>query len=525
MDTLQTFFLLMFAAAILVGLAQKIHIPYPIALVVGGTAIGFFPNLKTVNFDPNLILIIVLPPILYYAAFGISFREFKLNRKKIFSLALGLVVVTTLVVGVIFKWIFPHFPWALAFAFGAIVSPPDAIAATTIFKRLSISNRLLTILEGESLINDASALVLYRLAVTALLSGAFSFSEASFEFIKITFGGVLLGLILGFTIQTFSRRYLDPVVGVVFSFTIPYVTYVLADFLSVSGVLAVVVCGLIGSKILLTHHSSLRRILGYTTWDIFIILLNCFVFILIGLQLRMIIKGMTYEQMMLYTKYTLMITFTMIVVRMIWVYARSGIFYFYALSAPKSSQLCPQILSDAAIIGWSGMRGIVSLAAALALPFNLSNGDPLEGRNEVIFITFEVILITLLVPGLTLPSLIRLLNILPRHDHHDAHRVRKQLAKVAEEKIQYLHQLKRINSAEFNFLTIYFNLQRRVLEISTSSQKKFKNLEAIRLEVIRAQRKQLLEMWGNLEIDDKLLGKLEHELDVEETHIARAELS
>lgn len=526
MDNLQILIILMFAAALLVGIAQKIQMPYPIALVLGGTAIGFIPGLPAIYFDPNLILVIVLPPILYYAAFGISFREFKSNWRTIFSLALGLVFVTTFVVGVIFKWMFPEFSWALAFAFGAIVSPPDAVAATTILKRFNISSRLLTVLEGESLINDASALVLYKLAIVALLSGTFSLSEGSMEFVKVVTGGVIVGFVLGFIIQRFSRHYLDPVVGVVFSFTIPYVTFILANAMGVSGVLAVVVNGLIGSQILLTHHSSQRRILGYAAWDIIVILLNCFVFILIGLQLSAITTAMTIQQIALLTAYALLITFAMIVVRMIWVYARSGISYLQALGDPKASKLCPQILRDAAIIGWSGMRGIVSLTAALALPLVLPNGMPLNGRNEVIFMTFAVIFITLLLPGFTLSPLIRAFKIHSHAESHGTvHRVRKQLAKTAEEKIHHLHASNTISDEERNFLTTYFNMQRNVFEISTSEQKKFQNLESSRLKVIQEQRKKLLELWEQFEVDDKLLSHLEHELDLEETRAARAKLS
>src|ERR1700722_7458994 len=196
MESFEILVLLIFFATLLVGLAQKIQIPYPIAILLGGTAFGLIPLLPSILFYPDLILVVILPPILYYAAFSISFREFKRNWKEIFSLALGLVLLTTLLIGLIFKWLFPQFSWALAFAFGAIVSPPDSVAATTIMKRFAISPRLLTIIEGESMINDASALVLYKLAVVAILSGAFSFSEASIEFFKIVSGGIIVGLIL-----------------------------------------------------------------------------------------------------------------------------------------------------------------------------------------------------------------------------------------------------------------------------------------------------------------------------------------
>ena len=382
--------------------------------------------------------------------------------------------------------LFPEFPWALAFAFGAIVSPPDATAATTILKRFSISSRLQTILEGESLINDASALVLYRLAVVALLSGVFSFTDGALEFFKVVSGGLFVGFALGYLLQRFSKLYLDPIVGAVFSFTIPYLTYILADSIGVSGVLAVVTNGLMGAQLLRTHHSSLRRILAFVTWDIFIILLNCFVFILIGLQLRTVTVLMTAREIVLYAAYALMITVAMIIIRIIWVYAKSAIDYLKALGKPKSSTICPLILRDAALIGWSGMRGIVSFAAALAIPLTYTNGTPIEGRNEVIFITFVVILMTLLIPGFTLSPLIRWLKIHHHSDFRALRRVRKQLAKIAEEHLQRVHALEMINDEEFDYLGAYFKLQTRILEITTSIGGIARNLESARLGVLQA---------------------------------------
>lgn len=524
MNIFQTLVVLVFFATILAGIAQKVKVPYPIMLVMGGIVLGFIPNLQAISFDPNLILIIVLPPILYYAAFSISFREFRQNWREIFSLALGLVVMTTLIIGVIFKWLFPEFSWALAFAFGAIVSPPDAVAATTILKRFAINPRLLAILEGESLINDASALVLYKLAITVILSGMFSFSEASIEFVKIVSGGTIIGLISGFLLQSFSRRYLEPVTGVLFSFTIPYITYIAAQFLEVSGVLSVVVSGLIGSHVLAKHPSSLRRILGFAFWDIFAIFMNCFIFILIGLQLRGLISKMMPKQIVLYIAYSFLITLALIVVRLIWVYSKSAIAYFKALASPKTVKLCPQILREATLIGWSGMRGIVSLTAALALPYTTPDGIAIEGRDEVIFITFIVILITLLLPSTTLAYLIGFMKIDHHVGHREVHQARKRLAKVAKEHIHHLHKINNINDREFDFLITYFNSQRFIFEISNSHLKKMSNIESARLKVFQAQRNLLVEMWDKQEIDDKLFRELEHELDIEESHIARANL-
>lgn len=517
MENLHFFFILMFAAALLVGVAQKFRIAYPIALVIGGTIIGFIPNLHPLHFDPNLLLIIVLPPILYSSSFEISFREFRTHWKEIFSLALGLVFITTLVVGVIFKWLFPHFPWALAFAFGAIVSPPDAIAASAILKRFSISPRLLTILEGESLVNDASALVLYRLAVTALLSGVFSFSEAGIEFVKITTGGIAIGLVLGFIIQHFSRRFLGPVVGVVLSITIPYITYILADSAGVSGVLAVVTNGLVGSQTILSHPAPLRRILGFAMWDIYSILLNCFVFILIGLQLKSLVSDMTSSEIYLNVGYGFLFTCVLIAMRMIWILLRGSFRY----SKPNHDS---KFLREALLMGWSGMRGIVSLTAALALPLALPDQTLIDGREEVIFITFIVILSTLLIPGLTLSPLIRWLKLdLPKDLHHE-HRTRKELAKIAKEKIEQLGASKAINEEESSFLTTYFHMQHLALEISTSPLKRFRDLEAFRILVIQEQRKRLIELWKHHQVTDRQLSEMEHELDLEETRLARAEL-
>jgi CPA1 family monovalent cation:H+ antiporter len=524
MESLHTILLLLFAAVFLVGIAQKCRIPYPIALVLGGAAIGFIPNLHVIDFNPEIILVIVLPPILYYAAFGTIFQDFQRNWRDIFSLALGLVFITTFIIGIIFKWLFPEIPWALAFAFGAIVSPPDAISATTILKRFSMGPRLISLLEGESLINDASAIVLYKLAIIALLSGSFSWMEGGVEFIQEVFGGVILGLISGLVLQLFSKQYLEPVLGILFSFTIPYTTYILAIFLGVSGVIAVVVNGLVGARILFTHHSSLRRVIGYGTWDIFIILLNCFVFILIGLQLKNITSTMNTQQMILYSEYALLITFIMTIIRFIWVYAKAGISYVKALYYPNSKVICNQILREAAVIGWSGMRGIVSLSVAIALPITLPDGSPIEGRNEVIFITFVVIMTTLLIPGITLPWLIQWLNIESQSEHHEMHHTRKKLTKLIKEKLNDFLKAEKIDKNEFDFLQTYFDSHHRVLEMSHSLNNEMLNIEKVRHEMINFQRELLNDLWKQRQIDETVLKHLAQELDLIEVHIARAEL-
>lgn len=523
MGSFETFILLMFAATVIIGISQKLNVPYPICLVFGGIILGFNAQLQTISFDPDMILKIVLPPVLYYAAIGISIREFTKNWKEILSLALGLVLITTLLLSLLFKWVFPQFPWALAFTFGALISPPDAVAVISILKKFNIGNRLQTVLEGESMINDAAALVLYRISVVALLTGAFSFVEGSLQFVETVSGGVIFGLVSGYLLQHISKKYFESVAGVIFSFAIPYITYVFADLIGVSGVLAVVINGLVGSRVFFMHHASLRRILGYAAWDIYIIWLNGYVFILMGLQLHNLTSSMTLYQMSLYTGYALIFTLAMILIRMLWVYARTA--FACLLCYKRNIEVnFHHAFGEAALLGWSGMRGIVSLAAALALPYHLPDGMLLAGRNELIYITLVIILISLFIPGLTLQVLINWLKLPYQTENLNLISVKTKLRTVAEKVIQYLFEAKKITEIEREFLLGYFNLQFAVLEISSSAYGNWPKIESIRKMVIQNQRRKLLELWEKLEIDDRLLKQLEHELDLAETTLIRAEI-
>ncbi|MBS0635375.1 MAG: Na+/H+ antiporter [Verrucomicrobia bacterium] len=516
MSDFQILILLMSAAVLLVCFSQKTRIPYPITLVIGGGLLSFIPDVDFSYFDPNLLLTIVLPPILYHAAFWTSMQGFKKHYKEICSLALGLVVVTTLVIGCLFKWCFPDYSWALAFAFGAIVSPPDAAAATSVLKRFPLGQKLITILEGESLVNDASALVLYRIAVAAILSGTFSFWEATFDFFYMALGGVLFGTLLGYSFQFLSRRYLDPVVGVFSSLLIPYIIYICSTVLDISGVLAVVAAGIIASRIIFKHQTSLRRMLGHVTWDMYVILLNCFIFVLIGSQLDEQTATMSWDQIFRYTGYALLFTFVMFVIRLIWACIKGTKVYFHTQKDPE----LVQILKDGVIIGWVGMRGIVSLTAALALPFNLADGTPVAGRAEVIYIVFCVILLTLVIPGSTLSYLIRWLKLptLPQNDLSEA--TRKNLAKVAQEEIARLKSTNSVSDEEHLLLVDYFHNRYRLWQLSGNHHQ----LESARKKVVQTQRRVLLEIWEQGEIDDKLLAQIEHELDSEETQTAKVEI-
>jgi len=273
------------AAVVLAWLARRVRVPYPIALVLGGGALALVPGLPRLPVDPNLILVIVLPPVLYQAALLTSWRDFRANLGTISLLAVGLVVATTVAVAATLKWLVPEVPWAAAFALGAIVSPPDAVAATAVLSRLNMPRRIVTILEGESLVNDASGLVLYRLAVAAVLTGAFSITQATVQFVLIAAGGIVVGVALGRLFVAIHRQLGDTLVEIVLSLVLPYAAYLIAETAHVSGVLAVVAAGLVRGRYAREAFSPEARIVAQSVWTVVVFLMNCFVFILIGLQI------------------------------------------------------------------------------------------------------------------------------------------------------------------------------------------------------------------------------------------------
>src|SRR5438034_233593 len=296
MILLEVLLFLLLCALALGWASRRFGLPYPIALVVGGGLLGFIPRLPQLDFDPQFLLVLVLPPILYQAALLTSWRDFKANLRTISLLAIGLVLATTLVVGAALKALIPEIPWAAAFVFGAIVSPPDAVAATAILSRLNMPRRIVTVLEGESLVNDASGLVLYKLAVAAVLSGTFSLADASIEFVLISAGGIAIGMLLGGLFVLLHRYLGDPFIEVLLSLSVPYMAYVLAESVGASGVLAVVAAGLLRGRYSPAMVSAEMRILARSVWNILVFMLNSLIFILIGLQLSGIVarlQGLT----------------------------------------------------------------------------------------------------------------------------------------------------------------------------------------------------------------------------------------
>lgn len=522
MDEVNSFVFLMFLAILLVGLAQRINVAYPIALVIGGSFFGFLPGIVPFKFNPHHLLTIVLPPILFYASYNISIKDFKLYFNDVFSVAVGLVIATTLLVAFLLKWIMPEVSWGLAFAFGALISPPDAVAATTTLKQFSLGTRLRTILEGESLVNDATALVIYRFAVIALLTGSFSYADAAFDAFYVVGAGLAIGLICGYILNKISS-YLSPALSAVYSFIIPYLTYCLADSVEASGVIAVVACGLVGARMLMTHFAPLTRVLAWTSWDILIILLNCYIFILIGLEMRHVIEKMSVEEIFINAGYGLLFTLAIVLMRYIWIYTRRLLWHFKVRGDPKLLKKSKTYFLHAIVSGWAGMRGIVSLTAALALPVVLADGTPVVGRDTVLFLTFEIIFLTLVVPGLTLPWLIKWLKIKPVRTHDAMPEIRKQLSQIATEEIDRMHRDKEIEDHERDLLHNYFGSRHKIMEIVYVSEDH--QVEQARHKVLHKQRDQLVTMWLSEEVNEEVMNDLISELDIEDAHLVRGQLN
>jgi Na+/H+ antiporter len=401
---------LLFIIVFVVMLAQKLKIAYPILLVLVGLPLGFLPFLKGIEIEPDLIFVIFLPPLLYEAAWNTSWKDFWKWRRVISSFAFPVVILTSCVVAYISSSIIPGFTVAAGFLLGGIVSPPDAVSATAILKNLKVPKRFVSIVEGESLLNDASSLVIFRFALAAIITGTFVFKNAALDFVLVITMGIAVGVAIGALFYAFHRWLPTSTnIDVVLTFLSPYAMYIIAEQFHFSGVLAVVSGGLFLSARrheFLSHQSRLR---GINVWESVAFVLNGFVFILIGLEFPVVIKNLGPEGFQSALKYSLIITAVLIITRFISTISATLITMFmgrYVTVADKNPGWKAPL-----VLGWTGMRGVVSLAAALSIPIALKTGEAFPNRDMILFITFTVILVTLVLQGSTLPALIKWIDL------------------------------------------------------------------------------------------------------------------
>jgi CPA1 family monovalent cation:H+ antiporter len=509
------------ACALALGwFSRRAGLPYPIALVIGGGALGFVPALPQLEFDPQFLLVLVLPPILYQAALLTSWRDFKANMRQIGLLAIGLVLVTTLIVGAALKFLIPDIPWAAAFVFGAIVSPPDAVAATAIISKLHMPRRIVTVLEGESLVNDASGLVLYKFAIAAVIASGFSLFDAGMQFVLISALGIAIGVLLAGVFVIVHRHIGDPFIEVLVSLSIPYIAYVTAEGAHASGVLAVVAAGIVRGRYSPAIVSAEMRILARSVWNILVFMLNSLIFILIGLQLSAALSRLKGYGGWDLAAYALAVSMVAILVRFAWVYIVEYVPAYVLRAFGRTAN--PPLPGEAFIVSWCGMRGIVSLAAALALPTQIDDGNLFPYRDLIIFLTFVVILVTLVVQGLTLAPIIRRLKIGSDHSAREEHdKARLAMCRAAISVIDKMQAegapaelADRLRAEVSERMVAHSALTHQPEDSGT-----FSIATRFRKTAVRAEREELIRIWRAGEISDEVLHHIEEELDYEESRL------
>ena len=517
---------MLIVVVVLALLARRFHIPYPIFFVIGGTLISLVPGLPKVHLDPQLIFLAVLPPLLYPAALFTSWRDFRANKRPISLLAIGLVLFTTVLVAYLAKYCM-HLPLAAGFVLGAIISPPDAIAATAIAERLKIPRRIIVILEGESLVNDATALVAYRFAIIAVTTGFISWMHIGEQFFIISLGGIAVGLFIGWLAALFHRRIDDAPIEITFSLLTPFAAYLLAERLQVSGVLAVVTAGLfIGWRTpeLLSFRTRLR---GGPFWEMLEFLLNGFVFILIGLQLPDVLQRLYADHIpaLLLIWYAALITLAVIVLRILWVIPASYLPRFLFKSIRERDPY-PR-WEHVAIIGWTGMRGVVSLAAALALPEFKSDGTtPFPGRDLILFLTFVVIFATLVIQGLSLPLLIRWLGI--KDDGIIEREEREARLKANEAALAVLNNVKEPDAARLEALNrLRVEYEDHIAQLGSTEPETAgtplrlfsSEYERLSHEALQVERRTIIKLRNEDVISDAVLRRIQRDIDLAEARL------
>jgi len=524
--------LLILIILILVMIANKLRVAYPIVLVLSGLVLSFVVNFSNVTIDPDLVFFIFLPPLLYEAAWVVSWKEFWRWRRVILSFAFPIVVITSCVIAFVSSSLIPGFTLALGFLLGGIISPPDAISATTIMRQVNAPKSLVRVAEGESLLNDASSLIIFRFALAAVITGEFHFHQAAISFVLVVLMGILIGLLVGLIFYSFHRWLPTTTsIEIVLTLVTPYCMYYVAEHFHFSGVLAVVSGGLFLSskrQSMLTYQSRLQ---GLNVWTTLGFVLNGLVFILIGLQLPSIVNQLGDISLGKAIGYGLAISFTLIIARLLCTLGASVftriMSNFIKVADPNPGWRAPLVL------GWAGMRGVVSLAAALSIPLLIYEGHPFPYRNLILFITFVVILITLVFQGLTLPWLIRKVKIEDKFtslsEQYQEIIIQKKIAQSSLQFLEEKYGQVRLKNEHVNILfeklkidMNFFN--QKFEEINSSQGNSLKDYQNIYLELLQHQRSFLKKMNHSIDCDEEVIRKYFSLIDLEEFKLREKQL-
>ncbi|MCW2517069.1 MAG: nha [Mycobacterium sp.] len=515
---------LLLAVAGLGALACRLSVPYPIMLVIGGAVFGFIPGLPTVDLDPDLVLALFLPPLLYKSSIYANFGDFRANLRGLTLSTVVLVLVTMSAVACAAHLLIPGMSWQAAFVLGAIVSPTDPVAAATIMRRLEAPRRLVSAVEGEGLFNDGTALVAYRVALAATVAGGFSLADAGLRFVLGAVGGVAIGLAVGWLSAWVRKRIYDVQISVTISLLTGYAAFLPAEAVGASAVLAVVAAGIYMAVRSPEILDARPRLQGYFVWDIVDFLINAILFTLVGLQLRAIVGGLTDYGLGTLTVYALAVTGAVVGVRLLWFFSVPYLIRMIDRRPEQRERRLPA--SGRLIMAWSGMRGAVSLAVALALPLTIADGSNFPQRDLILFLTFAVILFTLVVQGLTLPTLIRRLGVGGGSTDTDEEvRARLVASKAALAQIDALagEEWTRDDTAQrmrgmYEYRAQRFAAQLGKIDDDGYEDRSLAYQQMIRL-VLQAQRAALISMRREGKLSNEALNRIMRELDLEESRL------
>jgi monovalent cation/hydrogen antiporter len=512
------------AVAVFLVVAYRIRVPYPILLVVLGCGLGFVPGVPSVRLDPALVLTLILPPLLYAAAFFSSLRDLRANLRPISLLSIGLVLATTVMVAVVAHAIVPGLPWSVAFVLGAVVSPTDPVAASAIARQLGAPRRFITIIEGESLVNDSTALIAYKFAIAAVLTGGFSAPDAVGRFLINAVAGVAIGLAVGWVIAATRRKIEEPATEITISLLTPYFAYLPAEALGVSAVLAAVTSGIYLGWRSPELISPATRIQAFSVWQILVFVLNSTLFVLLGLQLPNVLDAISGRPAGQLAVWAALVSATVIAVRMAWVFPFTYLPRLLSRRVREREPFPPW--RSVALVGWTGMRGAVSLAAALAIPLTTDTGTPFPHRDLVIFLTYAVIVTTLIFQGLTLPLVIRMLGV--HDDGSDERRENKARLLAARAALRRLDELDgedwvREDTRDRMRRLYDFRIRRFSARFDDGDDGAIDQqslvYQRLRREVLEAERAEIIRLRSDGRINDEVMHRIERDLDLEDTRL------
>jgi Na+/H+ antiporter len=513
------------SAAGLNAIANRLTVPYPIILVLGGLVLGLIPGIPSITLNPDLVLLVFLPPLLYASAFFYDLRSLRNDARVITLNAIGLTLATAAVVGVVAHEVM-DLPWAVSFALGAIVSPTDPAAATSIMRRVGAPRRMVNVLEGESMVNDAAALLAYKVAVAAAIGEGVSASHTVLQFLGDVAGGVAIGFVVGWTIAEIRKRVTDVNTELAISLFSAYGAFIPADQLGVSGVLSVVTCGLVLGFRAPEIASPESRMQGFALWSILTFLLNATLFILIGLQLPTIVDGLSGEPAVQVVGYAAIVCGVVIVMRFIWINTLTVV--IRTLDRREAQRARRSTWRERTIGGWAGMRGAVSLAAALALPLHTNGGEPFPGRDLILFITFALILVTVVGQGLSLPWVIRRLGVIEdgADEENEEIKARLVIAKAALDRVDELEAedwtrdgtIERVRNL-YRYRKRRFAIRAGKIEDEDGVEEGSLAYQRLMHEIYAVQRAELIRLRNQREISADVMRRVERELDLEEQRL------